>query len=83
MSRPGPLEARISSADLLDWFNAKLLLYGQDMWDIKGKKWSCVKAKLDFYTTQWSKCKSPTVVPNTPTTPCKKIILTAPINIYN
>jgi len=36
MSRP-TIEARISSADLLDWFNAKLLFYGQEMWDIKGK----------------------------------------------
>ena len=32
-----PLAARMSSADLLDRFNAPLLYHGQDMWDIKGK----------------------------------------------
>ena len=43
-----PPKAGISSGELLQWFNEQLFDYGEEQWNIMGRKWSSIKIILKF-----------------------------------
>lgn len=55
-------EKQSSLEEIREWFNIKLVSYGQDPWRKHGRKWAIVQSKLSLHMATWQRRASPTTL---------------------